>query len=294
MLKNNLSTLIISLLAGITISGPILGMSQKKSAEEISQHLPEAIARIADEAKKATKFCNLLDKVHTLDWKKHNANTRWSLNKYSDGTYELKLLYNPEDQRYTLPTHIFAIYHELGHLANGDLTRRHNARTEGKILHKTKLAGTTAIATLAGGILPISIAGRKPNGFWDFALISMISCCSGLYGYLWAKHELLSQDRAEEHNADLFACNALLKQKNIVPIIHEFFCDIEDHQDHGDAHEPTHPPHLERAQIKIEFLEKNNLNLLALPIPAQDAKKFNAYLKQYFPDAYAQCIKKYA
>lgn len=140
----------------------------------------------------------------------------------------------------------------------------------------------------------ILLKNKSINKF-DRALAFTAPFIYGYTAYNIAEYPITQRQRRKEYEADLFSRKALLKENNIRALAENFLFWIEDYEKDKFGNWidflSTHPSSFKRAQATLTFLQENGFDLLALPISAQDAKKFNAYLKQYFPSIYAQCIK---
>lgn len=254
------------------------------------------------EVYKALKACKLEDKVIFMA-STARSSSHWAVHQSDWNKYHYILVYNPEAtaNKYANPAHIASIYHELAHIIHGDCCSKKDKKHTGK-------AGKKYVAAMAVGCLAATAkiysslkSDPQDKVLLGLDLIQSISFVVAGHG-IGTLAELLipSSVRNKEYAADLFAYKTLLKKNNIRAIIEDFLFFIEDYENNkvlmdkfGFEYVVPHPSSFNRARAIVDFLKEHNFDLLALPIPAQDAKQFNECLKEYFPSIYAQCIQQY-
>ena len=182
-----------------------------------------------------------------------------------------------------------SIYHECGHIVNGD------------VYPESRIKGALTL----GAILGLNLISGKNIYNITKQVSKSVGICSGILGGIVTTGFSLTAGvaikaahwRPKELNADIFAIRTLIKQNDFEPIIISFL-DLTFSMDEGMSNyknEPDflhdHPPYKERAhQILIE-LRHANIDFKNLPLAnASDfskeylQQKFEELVGKYFPE----------
>lgn len=162
----------------------------------------------------------------------------------------------------------FAVYHEIGHIANGD----HSFK---KLLLKEYLPWFLSISSSIAttGIFTKKLATRP-----HYSLLGALT--SAVFAWKIAPYAHAYIRRTEEKNADNFAVKQLLKNNHygaIIATMHHYLW-MQENMAGEFSYKNTHPPFAERVKLMIEECEKQSINV-------------NDLLGKHFPPHFRQRVK---
>lgn len=243
----------------------------KKITEDIKKEYKaeEPWEEINSIAQKAIKDCGITKPVTILQT--HNTYNAWTTSRPRIHPQEFMII----GTDLTEEAITYTVYHELGHIANGDVEIKQKLSNDQS---KWFAKGLSAFAGI-GATFALNSRIKKPiastivGGITSFATM--------LTGTMFS----LYKERTKEHNADIFAYENLIKHGHLSIAM----CMISDYLYRHEFEFKSlpiaicdHPHNFERAKIGLEILHKNGINIAHLikNLPHD----LNTGVKEHFPD----------
>lgn len=257
----------------------------KKLTDEVKKQYQaeEPWKEINDIAQKAIKDCGITKPITVLQT--HSTNNAYTTSKSKIHPQEF-LIIGTKNQ--TLDQIIGTTYHELGHVAHGDVDIKQRVSDD---RFKWSIKGSSVLAGLGTGLM-LNKYIKKP------LVCAFVGGVTSFSTILAGSMSLLYKQRIMEQKADYFAYKNLVKHGHLnsaIIMISEY---LFTHEFNDLRSLPIalcdHPHDIERAKMGLEVLQKSGINISHLiknlPHDLDEGvkKHFPDQIQRFFPELYVE------